>query len=420
MQKVQARASGRNPQRAYNFPSVIPKTIIRLTAAIVAVAPLCTAEATANSQSQMLRARGAAEIYNLDRDLALETFRQAIAADPNDAAAYRGLAGALWLSITFRRGNMTVDDYLGAVNRSHANAPPPPADVAAAFNDALEHATTLAKTRIAANPRDAGAHYELGAAIGLRASYIATVDNSIVGAFRAARSAYEEHDKVLELDPTRRDAGLVVGTYRYIVATLALPLRWVAYAAGFGGDKEKGMRLVEGAASYPGDNQEDARVALVLLYNREKRYDEALQVLAMLREKFPRNRLMWLESGSTSLRAGRAADAERYLSEGFARFANDTRPRMFGEDGLWWYKRGAARAALGRSTEAKADLEKALTVEARQWVQGRTHLELGKLARKQGARDAAAEHFRAAARLCDSDNDQLSGDEARQLLKQVS
>jgi tetratricopeptide (TPR) repeat protein len=125
---------------------------------------------------------------------------------------------------------------------------------------------------------------------------------------------------------------------------------------------------------------------------------------------------MWLESGSTSLRAGRAADAERFLSEGLARFASDTRPRMFGEDALWWYKRGAARAALGRA-DARADLDKALSVDGRKWVQGRAHLELGKLAQKAGARASAAEHFRASERLCESDNDQVFADEAKRLLK---
>jgi tetratricopeptide (TPR) repeat protein len=378
------------------------------------------APAGANPASVALRAKAAAATYNLDHDVAMATFKEAVKADPNDPGAYRGLATSLWLSITFRRGNMTVDDYLGGVTRARSTAPPPPPDVAAAFNDALEHALALAKARVAANPRDANAHYELGAAIGLRASYIATVDNSVVSAFRAAKGAYEEHERVLQLDANRKDAGLIVGTYRYIVATLSLPLRWMAYVAGFGGDKEKGLRLVEDAAAYSGDNQDDARFALLLLYNREKRYGDALSLLAMLRERFPKNRLMWLESGSTSLRAGRAADAERYLSEGFARFAGDTRQRMFGEDGLWWYKRGAARAALGRTADARADLDKALTAQARTWVQGRAHLELGKLSQKEGARAAAAEHFRSAARLSESDNDQTSADEARRLLKQVS
>jgi len=390
--------------------------VSRLSATFLACLFLLPPPAAANPASVALRARGASEIYNLDRDLAVESFRQAIAADPQDAAAYRGLAGALWLSITFRRGNMTVDDYLGSVSRTPAQAPPPPPEIAAAFNEALEHALTLARARVAANPRDAGAHYELGAAIGLRASYMATVENSILGAFRAAKGAYQEHETVMALDAKRQDAGLVVGTYRYIVSTLALPMRLAAYVAGFSGDKDKGLKLVEGAAAYAGDNQEDARFALLLLYNRERRYDDAMTMLALLRQRFPRNRLMWLESGATSLRAGRPADAERFLEDGMTRLASDTRQRMFGEDALWLYKRGAARAALGRAT-ANADLEKALTVEGRPWVKGRSHLELGKLAQKGGARAAAAEHFRAAARLCESDNDAASAGEARRLLK---
>ena len=40
-----------------------------------------------------------------------------------------------------------------------------------------------------------------------------------------------------------------------------------------------------------------------------------------------------------------------------ARFASDTRARMFGEDALWHYKRGAARAALGRTADARDDLD---------------------------------------------------------------
>jgi tetratricopeptide (TPR) repeat protein len=201
------------------------------------------------------------------------------------------------------------------------------------------------------------------------------------------------------------------------VAALALPLRVVAYVAGFGGGKEKGMKQIEEAATYGGDNQTEARFALILLYNREKRYDDALTQLAALRERYPRNRLVWLESGATSLRAGRAAAAERFLSDGLARFGNDTRPRMFGEDALWRYKRGAALAALGRGTEAEGDLRRALAVEGRKWVHARTHLELGQLALKAGNKAAATTELRAAIPLAESDNDPLTADEARRLLK---
>ena len=383
-------------------------------ATLVAIA----APAGGNPESAALRARAAAYTYNLEHDLALTTFRQAVAADPQDAGAYRGLASSLWLSITYRRGNMTVDDYLGRPNKpNNSPLPNPPPETVAGFRDAIERAIAIARKRIEQNPRDADARYQLGAAVGLRASYTATVEGSVLGAFRAAREAYDEEEQVLSLQPQRKDAGLIVGTYRYIVAALSLPLRMVAYVAGFGGGKEKGLKLIEDAAAYGGDNQTEARFALILLYNREQRYDDALKQLAMLRERYPRNRLVWLESGSTCLRAGRPADAERFLTDGLTRFADDRRPRMFGEDALWRYKRGASLAALGRTADAGADLGRALTLEARKWVHARTHLELGRLALKEGNRTAAIRSLQAAIPLAESDNDPLTADEARRLMK---
>src|SRR5262245_31582037 len=306
---------------------------MRRTAGVVLLACVtASARAAANPESQALRARASAEIYNLDRDRALETFRQAIAADPQDPGAYRGLATALWLGITYRHGNMTVDDYLGKATTPSGPPVPVAPEIAAQFDDALGRALAIGRKRLEQNPRDADAHFQVGAAVGLRASYIATVEGSALRAFRAAREAYEEHEKVLEIDPRRKDAGLIVGTYRYIVSALALPIRWMAYVVGFGGDKERGLRMIEEAAVYPGDNQEDARFALILLYNRERRYDAAQKVLNALRDRYPRNRLAWLEAGATSLRAGRPADAERILNEGMAKLADDRRPRMFGEE----------------------------------------------------------------------------------------
>lgn len=389
------------------------------TAAVTALAALLAAmpvPARANRESAALAAKGADHIYNLDYQEAIAAYRQAVAADPQDAGALRGLASALWLSITHRRGNMTVDDYIGGVSRRPAAPTPPPPETAAQFRDSLERALALARRQVAANPQSVEAHYQLGAAVGLRAAYIATVEGGAMAAVRAAREAYDEHETVLNLDAGRRDAGLIVGSYRYIVAALSLPLRWAAYIAGFGGGKAQGMRLVEGAAAFPGDNQTDARLALILIYNREQRYDDALKQLALVRAQYPRNRLVWLESGSTSLRAGYGALSEKFLSDGLARFADDVRPRMFGENALWYYKRGAARANLQHVTEAEQDLTKSLSLEGRKWVHGRAHLELGKLALKAGRSGAAKAHAASAIRLALSDNDAATADDARRLM----
>src|SRR5438477_7431315 len=110
------------------------------------------APAHGNPESEALRAKAANHTYNLEHDLALTTFRQAVAADPTDAGAYRGLASSLWLSITFRRGNMTVDDYLGRPNKPTSSPlPPAPPETAAAFRDAIEHAIAIARKGIQAN-----------------------------------------------------------------------------------------------------------------------------------------------------------------------------------------------------------------------------------------------------------------------------
>ncbi len=391
-----------------------------MTTLAVASVLLFGADAQANPASDILRVRAADQLYNLDDAPALATWREATRADPQDAAAWRGLAGALIVQLAMLRGTMTVDSYLGRVTTNDVPLPPPPPAVADEFQRAINRAIALARQQVSAAPKDPHAHYQLGAAVGLRASYVATIDGGVVSAFRAAREAFSEHEHVLELDPSRGDAGLIVGTYRYLVSALNMPLRWAAYVAGFGGGRGRGIALVERAAAYPGDNRGDARLALLLLYNREGRYDDALGQLRVLRQQYPRNRLFWLEAGSTMLRAKRPADAERMLDEGLAMLSTDARPRMFGEDALWYYRRGEARAALGRTAEARADLSQSITHRGRKWVEGRAHLELGRLALAESDPALAREHLRAASRLGDSDADGTSAARARELLKQVT
>lgn len=377
--------------------------IVRFVAAFVLIPPL----AYANQESAALRARGFTHAYNLDYDLATRAMEAAAKADPRDAAARRGLATIPWLMISFRRGAVTVDDYLGSVSKQNVAMREPPADLAARFHEHTAAALALAEQAVAARPRDPEAHYQLGAIVGLQASYIATVEGRILGAFRAARRAYDAHERVLELDPSRKDAGLVVGMYRYIVSQLSLPIRMMAYVAGFGGGKERGIQMIEEAAARSSEAAPDARFALVLLYNREQRYDHALRVLGQLQREFPRNRILWLEAGATALRAQRAAEAERLLNEGLARLARDARPRTFGEEALWYLKRGSAKLALGRIVDAEGDLRRALQLESRKWTAGRVHAELGKIADLQGNRGAARAEFQRAVALARQDNDPI-------------
>jgi hypothetical protein len=324
----------------------------------------------------------------------------------------------LWQQILFQRGAVTVDHYLGSLSRARVDLRKPPPALDAEFRREIARAIELAQARVGSSPNDAQAHYDLGTALGLDASYMATVDGRMLAGFKAARRCYDEHERVLELDGRRNDAALAVGMYRYIISTLSLPMRVMAYAAGFGGGKELGVKLVQQAAGGGGEARIDALFALVLIHNREARFGEALEVLRQLRTLYPRNRLVLLEAGATALRGGRAAEAEALLTEGLGILAGETRTRFLGEEQLWRYKRGAARAALGRA-EALDDLRVAAGADALPWVAGRARVELAGLAIKRGDRAGAAAEATQAETLCLNGNDPPCVEQARELRRRA-
>jgi tetratricopeptide (TPR) repeat protein len=399
-------------QQRPNFGCVAALAVALLISSLVAAAPNTPDRSTRAAQ---LRAKAFEYAYNLDHDRAVSILQEAAAADPNDPAVYHSLASITWLNILFRRGSVTTDEYLGKLVAKDVKVSPPPAKLAKAFKRYVERAAALAQRRLDRHPGDVQAQYDLGVALGLQASYTATIEGRVLGAFGPARRAFNAHERVLAVDASRHDAGLIVGTYRYVVAGLALPMRWMAYLAGFGGDKERALALIEAAARTESEVQTEAKFALVLLYNREKEYEKAQRVLTALKRRYPRNRLLWLESGSAALRAGSARRAVQELDEGLAMLAKDTRPRMFGEEPLWRYKRGVALRALGRFANARTDLQFARAHETKPWIKGRALLELGMVADLDRQRDQAVARYEAASAVCQAAGDRICADEANRL-----
>lgn len=385
---------------------------------LIAAAVLRPAPTGAQTASTLIN-EAFALAYNLDHDQAEAKLDQALALAPNDSGTHRATASITWLNILFRRGAITVDHYLGTVSKPRVETEPPPAALDRRFHTHIDRAIELSRAWTRRAPRNAQAWYELGSSLGLEASYTASVEGRLMAGFRAAKGAFDAHERVLEIDPTRRDAGLVVGTYRYLVASLSLPIRWMAYLAGFGGGRERGLRMVEEAAAYPGDSRTEARFALLLMYNRERRYDDALRVIRELRAEFPRNRLLELEYGSTALRAGRAAEAEGALTAGIARLLNDRRPRAGGEVPMWHLKRGAARVELQELEEATADLKVARAADAPRWIRGRATVELGKIADLRGDRRSARASYEEGVALCEADRDPLCSREGKRWLEKA-
>jgi tetratricopeptide (TPR) repeat protein len=396
--------------------TAVAAVLAGLTAAFLPGAESRALTQTDREKAAMLRSRGLDLGYNHDYAEAFAAFRDAIAVDPDDATAYRLLAASAWIRLLLDQGAITVEDYLG---QTRGNLPRQPAggDLERLFHDSLNKAIAISEKRVREHPADAEAHFQLGAAFGFQASYVATVERRLVDSLKSARRAYREHERTLALDPSRKDAGLIVGMYRYIVSNLSLPLRLGAYLAGFGGDSARGLRMVEEAARYPSDVQTNAMFILVLFYNREGRFADALTTIAELQRRYPRNRLLWLEAGSTALRAGRPADSRKAIEEGLARLASDTRPRAPGEDARWRYAHGASLVALGEIARARTELNLALDGARDDWIRGRIQKELGKAADLEGDRSGAVAAYREADRLCRSDDDDACTKDLKTLIK---
>jgi hypothetical protein len=195
-----------------------------------------------------------AAAYNLNYDEAMRLATGLVADHPEASAAHRALATVIWMHVLFDRGALTMDHYLGTVSQSNIQMPPPPADRAARFKQHVDRAIALADADIRRHPQHVDARYDLGVAHGLLASWSATVDGKVASAFGSARRAFDAHEWVLEHAPARQEAGLIVGTYRYAVGALSFPKRWLAYLAGFGGDKItyfcSGRLVPEGTGRY--------------------------------------------------------------------------------------------------------------------------------------------------------------------------
>ena len=105
---------------------------------------------------------------------------------------------------------------------------------------------------------------------------------------------------------------------------------------------------------------------------------------------------------------GTPSEADAALTQGLSQFERDTRPKIPGERAFWLYKRGMARVLLKRAPDAEADLRAALENQPVEWVRGRIHLELGKVADLQGKRAVALGEYRQARTIADANDDALA------------
>ena len=129
---------------------------------------------------------------------------------------------------------------------------------------------------------------------------------------RAGVRARENFLKALALDPTLVDAYMGLGLYNYYVDTLSGLARVLRFFMGIpGGSKQEGIRQLQRAIDGGQLSPPLARFYLALdLHNYDQKYEEALEVIGPLVEKYPENPAFQLMQGDLYARLHRQAQAE--------------------------------------------------------------------------------------------------------------
>ncbi|HZG52208.1 MAG TPA: hypothetical protein VEZ40_08730, partial [Pyrinomonadaceae bacterium] len=272
------------------------------------------------------RLEGFEALYNLDYEAARARFRELARLYPDHPAGAQFLAASLWLETLNESRRLQSGLYNNESFYAKTEDKVDP-KVVAQFKEWTRTAKQLAEARLKRNPKDAEALYFLGATQGLKAAFAGAVERSFISALRSGSDAVDRHRETIKLDPNYHDAELTIGMQDYIVGGLALPYKILAGMTGTRGSKRRGLATLERVARKGQWAKDDARVMLIPLYKRERRYTDAAAFARELAAKYPKNYLFKLEyadalvsQAATERAGGGAASAANTEREAFAIF----------------------------------------------------------------------------------------------------
>jgi len=230
-------------------------------------------------------------LYSLDFDRAHDFFSTWQREHPDDPMGHVCEAAGILFSEFNRLGILEGQFYANdKVFEARKKLSPDPA-ARDRFNAALVKAENLARAGIARNPKDRDSLFALTLATGLRADYAALIEKRNMASLHYTKASTAWAQQLLAVDPQCYDAHLATGISRYIIGSMAAPVRWILRLGGVSGDKKAGIEELRLTADRGQYLAPFARILLAIAYVREKDNRHAREVLASLRDEFPSNPL---------------------------------------------------------------------------------------------------------------------------------
>ena len=235
--------------------------------------------------------RGFNGLYNLDFDGAQEEFDAWQKLHPRDPMGPVSEAAGFLFSEFNRLGILEAQFYENdAAFADRPKLSPDPA-LRGKFQDAIGRAESLARVRLAEDPKDRDALFAMTLSSGLQADYAALIEKRNMASLHFTKQASASAQELLAVCPDCYDALLATGFSKYIIGSMAAPVRWILRMGGLPADKEGGIADLETTAEHGHYLAPFARILLSIAYVREKKKAHAIEVLADLEREFPGNSL---------------------------------------------------------------------------------------------------------------------------------
>ena len=266
------------------------KTLRALLPLLVMIVPY----AFASLPSQSLD-RGFLRLYDLDFAGAQREFESWEKLNPDDPMGPVSEAAEILFSEFNRLGVLEAqfyesDSVFAARKTYHAD----PAQ-RARFEQQLNRAEQMAKSKLARDSRDLDALFAMTLSNGLRSDFAALIEKRNVASLHYTKEATAWSQQLLAADPTFYDAHLASGVSRYIIGSMAAPVRWILRMGGISGDKAGGIAELQTTAAKGHLLAPFARILLAIAYVREKDFARARDLLGGLQRQFPDNTLFGRE-----------------------------------------------------------------------------------------------------------------------------
>ncbi len=258
---------------------------------VLSFGPSADAEDSARTTPLSALDRGYSGLYNLDFNGAQKDFAAWQALHPDDPMGAASEAAGFLFSEFNRLGVLEAQFYENdSAFEKRAKLSPDPV-VKQNFDQAISRSETLAHARLSKDSNDRDALFALTLSSGLQADYAALIEKRNLASLHFTKEASANAQQLLAVCHDCYDALLATGFSKYIIGSMAAPVRWILKMGGLPADKQGGIADLQMTAEHGHYLAPFARVLLAIAYVREKNKSAAIQLLSGLRQEFPGNTL---------------------------------------------------------------------------------------------------------------------------------